>query len=296
MSRHFNHLFDIYHCKTIFHARTHSLSRSRADERNLSCKSPSVSCLPVTVVCRSRPHPALICCYQCLLTPFPLFPFHSPPEKTWSYKCVNHRCVRTHYSNKDEKRTTFLTCSMLCGSQTLWPEPSIKSLIGTNAVSFHLNDVQYKVQTPFKNVENLMESAFSVFVDEVRQIKHASGGSSSDDEPKSSTKSYRESPYSSSTRAGNFVSPKRNLTTVNIYVNVVKTADVHLTLATDECYNITMSSKSRGKRHSQDTVLMTLSLFRRASNHRCQNKRKHVLRSPSRPVDSSAAYLVRRRR
>lgn len=211
-------------------------------------------------MCHFPPPPALICSYRCLLTPFPLFPFHSPPERTWSYKCVNHRCVRTHYSNKDEKRTTFLTCSMLCGSQTLWPEPSIKSLIGTNAVSFHLNDVQYKVQTPFKNVENLMESAFSVFVDEVRQIKHASGGSS-DDELKSSTKSYRESTFSSSTRAGTSTSPKRNLTTVNIYVSVVKTADVHLTLSTDECYNITMSSKSRRNWNSLQHRFNDTSLF-----------------------------------
>lgn len=184
---------------------------------------------------------------------------------------------------------------MLCGSQTLWPEPSIKSLIGTNAVSFHLNDVQYKVQTPFRNVENLMESAFSVFVDEVRQIKHASGGSPSDDELKSSTKSYRESPYSSSTRAGTFTSPKRNLTTVNIYVNVVKTADVHLTLATDECYNITMSSKSRRRRRFQGIILMTLPCSRWTSNHRCQNKRKHVLRSASCPVDPSTTHMVGRR-
>lgn len=263
MSRHFNHLFDIYHCNTIFHARTHKLSISLSSRRTQSFMQITVG---VLFTCHRRvplsPHPALICCYQCLLTPFPLFPFHSPPEKTWSYKCVNHRCVRTHYSNRNEKRTTFLTCSMLCGSQTLWPEPSVKSLIGTNAVSFHINDVQYKVQTPFKNVENLMESAFSVFVDEVRQIKHASGGSTTEDELKSSTKSYRESPYSSSTRAGTFTSPKRNLTTVNIYVNVVKTADVHLTLATDECYNITMSSKSRHKRHSQGIILMTHPCFR----------------------------------
>lgn len=169
--------------------------------------------------------------------------FRSPPEKQWSYRCINHRCVRQHFSNKGEKRTTFLTCSMLCGSQSLWPEPSIKSLIGTNAVSFHLNDVQYKVQTPFKGVESLTESAFSVFVDEVRQIVHASGGVSAE-ASKSSTRSFRDNSYTSSTRAGTTTSHIRNSTSVNIYVNVVKTSDVHLTLSTDECYNITMTSKS----------------------------------------------------
>lgn len=39
--------------KQFFMLAHNSPSLFRADERNLSCKSPSVSCLPVTVVCRS---------------------------------------------------------------------------------------------------------------------------------------------------------------------------------------------------------------------------------------------------
>lgn len=136
---------------------------------------------------------------------------------------------------------------MLCGSQTLWPEPTVKSLIGTNANSFRLTDVQYKVQTPFKNVESLMESAFSIFLEEIKQIRHAMGGTASEDTtPRSSTRSYRDVTYSSSGARIDAVShPRRNLTTVNIYVNVIKTADVHLSMHTDECYNMTMSSKKR---------------------------------------------------
>lgn len=168
---------------------------------------------------------------------------HSPPERSWSYKCINQRCVRQHYSNKDERRTTFLTCSMLCGPQTLWPEPTTKSLVGTNANNFNLNDVQYKVQTPFKTVESLMESAFSVFLEEIKQIKLASGGKSTEDDPKASTKAYRDVTYSGS-RVETSTTHRRNLTTVNIYVNVIKTAEVHLSLKTDECYNLTVTSKN----------------------------------------------------
>ena len=170
---------------------------------------------------------------------------YSPPEKSWTYTCVNRRCVRKHYPGKGEKRTTFLTCSMLCGSQSLWPEPTGKSLIGTSAKSFRLTDVQYKIQTPFKNVESLMESAFAIFLDEVRQIRRASGGSSTDDDAmRSSTMTYKDVTYQGSrNRAETSKYQRRNLTTVNIYVNVIKTSDVHLTLGTDECYNITMSSE-----------------------------------------------------
>ena len=130
---------------------------------------------------------------------------------------------------------------MLCGPQTLWPEPTIKSLVGTNANSFNLNDVQYKIQTPFKTVESLMESTFSVFFEEIKQIKAASGGVSVNDDLKTITKPFKDVKYSGS-RMETSTNQRRNFTIVNIYVNVIKTADVHLSLNTDECYNLTMSS------------------------------------------------------
>lgn len=159
---------------------------------------------------------------------------------------------------------------MLCGSQTLWPVPTVKSLIGTNANSFHLNDVQYKAQTPFKNVESLMESAFSVFLEEVKQMKHASGWKSTDDALRTSTRTYRDVTYSG-TRADGLTTRRRNLTTVNVYVSVVKTSDVHLTLNTDECYNITMSSKEvifpTRRRLVQRVFIVFFILSRRTSDN-----------------------------
>jgi beta-hexosaminidase Fdl len=213
--------------------------------------------------CHDTPRPATTFVIICNgnLTLFTLFisalSLNSPPERTWTYKCINHRCVRQHYAGGDEKRTTFLTCSMLCGPQTLWPEPSIKSLIGTNANSFQLSDVRYKVQTPFKNVENLMESAFSIFIEELKQIVHASGGKTPDLTPRTSTRSYKDSSYSSMTSTTH----RKNLVNVNIYVNVIKTADVHVTLNTDECYNITMSSKKKTFVLSTHFLFLASNLF-----------------------------------
>jgi hypothetical protein len=129
---------------------------------------------------------------------------------------------------------------MLCGPSTIWPEPTLKSMIGTSASSFRLNDVQYKVQTPFRHVENLMESAFSIFLTEIKHIQHSASGKTEEKSKTSTTKMSRDSTVEQHTEATNH---RRNLTSVNIYVNVIKTSDVHLTLATDECYNITMSCK-----------------------------------------------------
>lgn len=111
-----------------------------------------------------------------------------------------------------------------------------------------------------------MESAFSIFLEEIKQIRRASSGKTLDDDtPKTSTRSYKDVTYSGSKIEQSQMRYRRNLTTVNIYVNVIKTADVHLTLNTDECYNITMSSKEIV--FPQDSSHDPLNLFRRASDN-----------------------------
>lgn len=165
----------------------------------------------------------------------------------WTYKCVNQRCVRQHHSdNKIEKRIPFTTCSMLCGSYTkIWPEPT-KSFIGISANSFSLNDIQFKIKTPFKNVEGLLESAFSIFLEEIKTIIHSFNGKIEELDRKSSTAVYgnhinKEHP---STHKSFSSHRRHNLTNFNIFVYVLKTSDIHLTFNTDECYNLTMISES----------------------------------------------------
>lgn len=151
--------------------------------------------------------------------------------------------MRQHYAaeKSNEKRIPFATCSMLCGGYTkIWPEPT-KSYIGTSANTFSLLNVQYKIKTPFKNVENLLESAFSVFTDELHKIFHSS--SMSDESSSSTTRLYKDDRQSSLDYAQMHRKHSNNHTAVNIFLYVLKTSDVHLTLNTDECYNITITRK-----------------------------------------------------
>ncbi|XP_070499454.1 probable beta-hexosaminidase fdl [Chironomus tepperi] len=169
-----------------------------------------------------------------------------PIERTWTYKCVNQRCVRQHYSssnNNNEKRIPFSTCSMLCGSYTkIWPEPT-KSYIGISANSFSLNDIKFKIRTPFKNVESLLESAFSIFLEEVKTIVQSFNGKVDELNNKgtsSTAKSQNSKEHSTTDRSYHSSHRRHNLTNVNIFLHVLKTSDIHLTFNTDECYNLTL--------------------------------------------------------
>lgn len=149
---------------------------------------------------------------------------------------------------------------MLCGAYTkIWPEPS-KSFIGTSANSFSIADVQYKIKTPFKNVEFLLESAFSIFMEEIKDIFHSSDSktekidkississsstsSLTSNNEHSSTLDYKINSNINRDNIINNNNKRHNLTTVNIFLNVIKTSEIHLSLSTDECYNLTMISK-----------------------------------------------------
>lgn len=138
---------------------------------------------------------------------------------------------------------------MLCGTDNIWPQPTIKSLISNHASNFKLHDIQYRVQTPFRNVEMLMDSAFAVFLGEIKHIEQASSESSSGDsihknhhEKRHVASDEIETVHPHSSSEPQFYR-KMNLTTVNIYINVIKSPDVHLTMTPDECYNITMTSE-----------------------------------------------------
>lgn len=168
--------------------------------------------------------------------------FHSVPhviqiEKTWTYKCVNERCVRLHYSDINEERTPFLTCSMLCGSQNIWPKP-MESIVSKNASSFDLKDVQHKIEASVGNVENLLESAFSIFLNEIKQFQDISEGNITSDSHNNNTEALLNSGNATT-------SEERNSTSINIIINVTTPADVLLSLDTNECYDLIISSNEK---------------------------------------------------
>lgn len=88
-----------------------------------------------------------------------------------------------------------------------------------------------------------MESAFSVFLEEIKQIKVALGAKVLDEEAKNSTRPY----LNDVTNSGNREEFNEPRATLNIFVTVAKAAEVHLSLNTDECYNLTISGEEQGQ-------------------------------------------------
>uniref|UniRef100_A0A182IJT3 beta-N-acetylhexosaminidase n=1 Tax=Anopheles atroparvus TaxID=41427 RepID=A0A182IJT3_ANOAO len=159
------------------------------------------------VVEGSSPNPAAG--YNARTNAIPIYPI----ERSWTYKCVNNRCVRHHFvdgveeefessssnnvhqqqsqthgagasgssssssstSPASSKRIPYLTCTMTCGPINIWPQPTGATSIGSKTSRFRLSDMRMKVVTDFPAVEKLLQEAYDVMRTELRGVMVAHG-------------------------------------------------------------------------------------------------------------------------
>lgn len=64
-------------------------------------------------------------------------------NKQWTWKCVNQRCERA-IKTLSEPQTSMATCSMLCGSTQLWPQPTGPVTLGSRTTIFHHTQLEFQ--------------------------------------------------------------------------------------------------------------------------------------------------------
>ncbi|XP_053677252.1 probable beta-hexosaminidase fdl [Anopheles nili] len=240
----------------------------------------------------------------------------SPIERSWTYRCVNNRCVRHHFVDGVEedfettggnnlhqqtqqqthggtgssssstnpasgKRIPFLTCTMTCGPINIWPQPTGATKIGSKTSRFRLSDMHVKVVTPgFGAVEKLLHEASDVLRTEIRGVMVARGATLEEIEgavpagtvpagvqmastaeqqrvtadPDDAGSSVKRQSASGNDAGGGFgkihffklVSDKRyDVDAFEVNIHVEKSGDTHLTMHTDESYNVTVTHSAR---------------------------------------------------
>ncbi|KFB48585.1 AGAP007080-PA-like protein [Anopheles sinensis] len=173
-----------------------------------------------------------------------------PIERTWTYKCVNNRCVRHHFVNG---RIPYLTCTMTCGPINIWPQPTGSTSIGSKTSRFRLSDVRLKIVTDFPAVEQLLRDAYDVMRTELRGMMVAHGATLEEIEGEAvgggGDAEKRSSPRDPSVGKIHFfklVSDKRyDVDAFEVNIHVEKSPVTFLTLHTDESYNMSVTHSAR---------------------------------------------------
>ncbi|KAH1014712.1 probable beta-hexosaminidase fdl isoform X3 [Dendroctonus ponderosae] len=86
----------------------------------------------------SRPLHALVLSYKHIYRPEKKL-----EEPQWTWQCVNQRCERHHVTDA-LKITSLSTCSMLCGSTQLWPQPTGPVTLGSKALTFNVQHLKFE--------------------------------------------------------------------------------------------------------------------------------------------------------
>lgn len=128
---------------------------------------------------------------------------------------------------------------MTCGDINIWPHPTIKSAFNSKSLKFTSSDIELKIITPFLAVENLFKQAFSLFLQELRQIENLNIINNKNNE-------INQSYVKIDDKVHNFLMKKRKYCDIDIFlieVIIKKSDDINLNLNTDESYNITSQCK-----------------------------------------------------
>jgi beta-hexosaminidase Fdl len=146
---------------------------------------------------------------------------------------------------------------MKCGALQLWPQPTIKTTLGATSLNFKLDDVHLKLGSSFDAVNNLIKDAFVIFRREIKVLENRNSNSNYDTHSNSNSirdkeqRTKYETVNENSERDDETVHEttiyevksrvRHDISQVLVYVHVKKSSDIHLTLQTDESYNLTLN-------------------------------------------------------
>ncbi|XP_060530848.1 probable beta-hexosaminidase fdl [Cylas formicarius] len=111
----------------------------------------------------SGPVQALVFSYNHIYTPR-----RNPLPPQWTWLCVNQRCERRQLQQHTPV-TSLATCSMLCGSTQLWPQPTGPVSLGSKALLFNHNQLQYD-SVASGPAQDLIQDAFAIFNNSVYSL------------------------------------------------------------------------------------------------------------------------------
>lgn len=134
-----------------------------------------------------------------------------PQEDNWTYECQSGSCKRKFYSDKSKPRVTFLSCVHTCSSYAkIWPKVETAS-IEKSTKNFKLSKLEFVFNTSFRQVEELLNKAVKIFLDDLKKFKnHQKENEAIDD-------------------------------SLTISFDVTDSDEISLSMDTDECYDLSIS-------------------------------------------------------
>lgn len=178
--------------------------------------------------------------------------FLSSPEKSWTYKCVNDRCVREHYQ-AGEKRIPFMSCAMVCGSLNVWPLPTIKASLSSRSLTFETIQMKFDVNTKFSDAKKLLHNAYNIFVFDLKNLEEKatsapSGSGSGSGSGKNAANNDNEQRGDGNRNADPTLPTEtkevhRNCDINKLVINaeILNAPDVHVHMEIDESYELNVT-------------------------------------------------------
>lgn len=172
-----------------------------------------------------------------------------PSELSWTYECVQDKCVRHHYfkDNKEKAaRIPYQSCAMTCGTAgrgIVVPNPTIKYLLGTKALDFSLDLIHTHIVTPHKEVEKLLHESVMIFLQDLRTLEKSAGEQGNSGSSFENKRGESNGEIVADEDTNKCKTKHCDIDTLNIRIMVEKSDEVFLNLESDEKYNLSIKGE-----------------------------------------------------
>lgn len=137
-----------------------------------------------------------------------------------------------------------MSCTMKCGAANIWPLPTGKSQIGSHSNKISPTMIKLDLRTQFKNVEAIYKEAFVIFQRELIALEK-NGMKGVEEERKADVDANKNDVIETVGVTGDDKKVNKkyaeSLSNVELEVHILNSPDIHMTLDTDESYNLTIT-------------------------------------------------------
>lgn len=174
-----------------------------------------------------------------------------------------------------------MSCAMICGEPNIWPMPTGRTKVSSRSLTLSADAVTVQVETPHAAVEQLLHSAFDLFVGDLQLLETNTAGGTPDRSDRKSDaarasaaaaaggQAARNRPECDKESADSELAEQQqqllrtrrycDIKHLNVKILVNGMPDVYLNLDTDESYNLTVTSELTLATHdSFDCTILTM--------------------------------------
>lgn len=126
---------------------------------------------------------------------------------------------------------------MICGTANIWPMPTIKTMLGSQSMTFSTALLRFDVVTRFSDAKNLITQAYDIFLSDLKNLE------SKEMVFEETNNEHENFQRKKSVGKDEHVEKNCDIKSIDIKVEITTVSEIYHNLDMDESYELNITSK-----------------------------------------------------